>query len=153
MTNISLKRSPLLLSLLLTSALITLTPSISGQTCRINCGVNQAGRETFREVFEYDFVSDKPSFPGGDTSMLEFLNTNRVYPEDAYKKGIQGRVTCQFVVNVDGSISDIHLLRGVEPSLNREAIRLLSIMPDWKPGRHNGKAVPVRVIRSIPFRR
>ncbi len=112
-----------------------------------------AGIETFKEVYEYDFVSEKPTFPGGSTSLMEFLNKHRDYPQDAYKKGIQGRVTCQFIVNADGKISDIQLLRGVHPSLNREAIRLFSIMPDWKPGRHQGKNVPVRVIWSVPFRR
>lgn len=143
------------LSLFLFIAMLTFiaVPKAASQTCRINCGINQSGHQSYKEVYEYDFVSEKPAFPGGGTSLLEFLNHNRQYPEEAYRKGIQGRVTCQFVVNADGSVTDIHLIRGVEPSLNREAIRLFSIMPDWKPGRHNGKPVPVRVIWSVPFRR
>lgn len=126
--------------------------TLSAQTHRINCTSSAPGRASVKEVYEYDFVTVKPSFPGGSTSMLEFLNANRRYPEDAYKKGIQGRVTCQFVVNTDGSISDIQLLRGVHPDLNREAIRLLSSMPEWRPGKIEGKPVPVRVIWTVPFR-
>lgn len=105
------------------------------------------------EVFEYDYVSDKPSFPGGDRNLMTFINATREYPREAYRKGIQGRVTCSFVVNVDGSVSHISVLRGVEPTLNKEAIRILSKMPDWIPGKHDGHVVPVRVVWSVPFRR
>lgn len=141
------------LSMLLAIAASSFVLPSSAQTTFINCTSSHTGHPSVREVYEYDFVSHKPSFPGGSTSMLEFLNTNRQYPEEAYRKGIQGRVTCQFVVNADGSVSDIRLLRGVHPSLNREAIRLFSIMPEWQPGRHDGKCVPVRVIWSVPFRK
>lgn len=140
------------LSIILTAAAGAFSEA-QAQTCRINCTSATPGHTCIKEVYEYDFVSEKPSFPGGSGSLLEFLNSNRKYPEEAYKKKVQGRVTCQFIVNADGSISDIQLLRGVHPSLNREAIRLFSIMPEWKPGRHQGKPVPVRVIWSVPFRR
>lgn len=153
MTQFSLLRLHHILPAIAAAIFLGCPSGAFGQTCRINCGVTHTGQPAYREVYEYDFVTEKPTFPGGDTSLLEFLNHHRQYPEEAYKKRIQGRVTCQFVVNTDGSVTDIHLLRGVEPALNREAIRLFSIMPDWKPGRHNGKAVPVRVIWSVPFRR
>ncbi len=152
MIYLSLNRRDLTLFFSIILMSLAVLPDAASQTCRISCGINHSGQQSYKEVYEYDFVSEKPSFPGGSTSLLEFLNNNRKYPEEAYRKGIQGRVTCQFVVNTDGSVTDIHLIRGVEPTLNREAIRLFSIMPDWKPGRHNGKPVPVRVIWSVPFR-
>lgn len=111
------------------------------------------GYSNFIDVFEYDYVSEKPSFPGGETKLMEFINTNRVYPPEAYAKGIQGRVTCWFVVNSDGSVSNINLLRSVNSLLNEEAIRIFSLMPDWNPGRIDGIAVPVRVVRSVCFRK
>lgn len=123
------------------------------QTCRVSMGTSAQGHPCYMEVYEYDYVSDKPTFPGGDTQLVEFINANRCYPDKAYKDGIQGRVTCSFVVNANGQISHIKVLKSVEESLNREAVRILSCMPDWTPGKVNGKAVPVRVIRSIPFRK
>lgn len=123
------------------------------QTCRINAGHTSGGAKAYMEVFEYDYVSEKPTFPGGDVKLISFINDNRKYPEEAYKKGIQGRVTCAFVVNTDGSISHISILKGVEQSLNQEAMRILGKMPEWKPGKHDGRTVPVRVIWSVPFRK
>lgn len=123
------------------------------QTCRVNIGTSSTGCVNYMEVYEYDYVTDKPSFPGGDSKLMTFINDTREYPKSAYDRGIQGRVTCSFVVNVDGSVSHISVLRGVEPSLNKEAIRILGKMPEWIPGKLNGQAVPTRVIWSVPFRR
>ncbi|MGN0236910.1 MAG: energy transducer TonB [Lepagella sp.] len=127
--------------------------SAGAQTCRVNIGSTTTGSVSYIEVYEYDYVDDKPTFPGGDTQLMKFINNNRVYPKDAYKKGIQGRVTCSFVVNTDGSVSHISVIRGVNPSLNKEAIRVLSKMPEWKPGKLDGQPVPTRVVWSVPFRR
>lgn len=126
---------------------------VKGQTCRVNCGTNAAGVQTYMEVYEYDFVTEKPHFPGGEEKLLKYINHTREYPEQAYRNGIQGRVMCSFVVMADGSISYVRVLRGVEASLNNEAKRVLSKMPHWQPGRLNGRAVPVRVIYPITFRR
>lgn len=129
------------------------TSEAQAQTCRVNIGTSPTGCISYMEVYEYDYVSEKPTFPGGDSQLMKFINSNREYPAKAYEKGIQGRVTCSFVVNTDGSVSHISVLRGVEPSLNKEAIRVLSQMPEWKPGRHNGQPVPTRVVWSVPFRK
>lgn len=147
--------SRLLKPALLTAFLIFPAISITStaQTCRVCMGVNADGNRSYMEVFEYDYVNDKPSFPGGDSKMLEFINSNRVYPREAYKAGVQGRVTCSFIVNSNGSVSHIKVIKSVEESLNREAVRIFSLMPDWTPGCINGHPVPVRVIRSIPFRK
>lgn len=126
---------------------------LQAQTYRINVENGGASGQSFVEVYEYDFVSEKPSFPGGDSKLTTFINETRQYPREAYRNGIQGRVTCSFVVNTDGSISHISVLRGIESSLNKEAVRVMSKMPAWTPGRHNGRAVPVRVVWSVPFRK
>lgn len=123
------------------------------QTCRITSGVNANGRLVYREVYEYDYVDDKPQFPGGGSALLNYINETRRYPADAYSRGIEGRVTCAFVINTDGKVSDVTVLRGVEQTLNKEAVRILSKMPDWTPGKIDGQLVPVRVICAVPFRK
>lgn len=123
------------------------------QTCKVNCGVNHEGCLKYKEVYEYDYVTEKPSFPGGETKFVRYINKTREYPKEAYEKGIEGRVICSFVVNSDGSISNIQILRGVEKSLNNEAVRIISKMPDWVPGKIDGHNVPVRVIHPIVFRK
>lgn len=123
------------------------------QTCRMSVGHCSEGVTSFMEVFEYDYVDIKPEFPGGGQSMLNFINKTRHYPSEAYASGIEGRVTCSFVVNSDGSITNISILKGVEESLNEEAVRILSQMPSWIPGKMNEHPVPVRVIYAVPFRK
>ena len=110
-------------------------------------------RVEYREVYQYDYVWEKPSFPGGDGELRHFINKHRRYPKAAYKRGIQGRVTCAFIVNRDGTVSDVHVLRGVESTLDQEAVRIFRLMPPWNPGRQNGQPVPVRVVRAVPFRK
>lgn len=127
--------------------------SAYSQTCRVCSGKSESGSMVYTEVFEYDYVDVKPEFPGGGRSMINFINANRQYPQDAYEQGIEGRVTCSFVVNPDGKISHIQVLRGVETSLNCEAMRIIGKMPEWKPGVLNGVPVPVRVVCCIPFRK
>ncbi|MDE7382073.1 MAG: energy transducer TonB [Muribaculaceae bacterium] len=124
-----------------------------GQTCRISKGINSSGTQCYMEVYEYDFVQEKPSFPGGDSKLVEFINKHRCYPKEAYKKGVEGRVTCSFVVNTNGSVSNIQVIRSVAAPLNEEAIRIFSIMPAWHPGKIDGHCVPVRVVWSVPFRK
>ena len=123
------------------------------QTCRVNTGKQNNGCLLYTEVYEYDYVDQKPEFPGGGQSLLNYINDNRNYPEDAYNNGVEGRVTCSFVVNPNGKISNVTVLRGVENTLNNEAIRIISSMPCWSPGKINDKAVPVRVVCAIPFRK
>ncbi len=129
------------------------TKEAGAQICRVNVGKSTGGGGSYIEVFEYDYVSEKPQFPGGDSQLVAFINQNRVYPQEAYKKGIQGRVTCSFVINTDGTVSHVSILKGVEQTLNQEAIRIISKMPDWKPGRHGGQIVPVRMVWAVPFRK
>lgn len=142
--------------LLIASAIATvlgLAIPAKGQTIRINAGIDESGFTNYIEVFEYDYVSEKPSFPGGEGKLTEFINANRIYPPEAYERGIQGRVTCWFIVNADGSVSNVNLMRSVNTLLNEEAIRIFSLMPPWIPGRIDGIPVPVRVVRSVRFRK
>ena len=132
---------------------LTQTPGIFSQTCKIKTATLNNGEPVYTEVFEYDYVDEKPIFPGGSNSLINFINSTREYPVEAYEMGIQGRVTCSFIVNEDGKISHIKVLRGVESSLNSEALRIISLMPDWEPGKINEMRVPVRVVCSIPFRK
>lgn len=104
------------------------------------------------DVYEYDSVDVHPQFPGGDIEMVSFINGERRYPLSAYREGIEGRVLCSFIVNADGSLSHISVIRGVEESLDREAVRILSKMPDWIAGEVDENPVAVYCILPIPFR-
>lgn len=97
----------------------------------------------------YEVVENMPRFPnGGMQALMQYLNENIRYPEAATKAGVQGRVTVQFIVDKDGSIDDVKILRSVNPDLDAEAIRVIKMMPRWEPGTHKGK--PVRVKYTVP---
>ena len=102
------------------------------------------------EVF--DMVEQAPQFPGGPAELMAWLGKNIRYPVIAQENGIQGRVICQFVVGSDGSVRDIKVMRGVDPSLDKEAVRVIQSMPKWIPGRQNGKAVSVRYTLPVTFK-
>lgn len=100
----------------------------------------------------YVAVEQMPAFPGGESKMMEYLQKNLHYPVIAQENGIQGRVIIRFVVAASGKIEDITILRGIDPSCDKEAVRLIAAMPDWLPGKQNGKAVPVYFTIPIVFR-
>jgi protein TonB len=88
-------------------------------------------------------VEEDPQFPGGDAALLKFIATNTVYPDEALTNNIEGRVILKFVVTPDGSVGKIEILKGVDPALDREASRVVSILPKFKPGKQGGTPVPV----------
>ena len=96
----------------------------------------------------FDIVEQQPLFPGGPAALMKYLSEHTKYPVVAQENGVQGRVTVQFVVEKDGSISDVHVLRGVDPSLDKEAVRVVKSMPRWTPGKQNG--INVRVNYRVP---
>ena len=100
----------------------------------------------------YDTVDQMPEYPGGMQAMIEFLQTNMKYPEDAAKQKVEGRVMVQFVVETDGSVSDVHVAKQVFPSLDAEAIRVVQAMPKWTPGKNGGQVVRVKYNLPIVFR-
>ncbi|MFA7389263.1 MAG: TonB family protein [Proteiniphilum sp.] len=97
-------------------------------------------------------VENQPEFPGGMGALMKLIGDSIRYPVEAQQKGIQGRVICNFVVMKDGSISDLQIVRGVDPLLDAEALRVLKLMPDWKPGKQRGQAVNVRFTLPVVFR-
>ncbi|MDD5345362.1 MAG: TonB family protein [Proteiniphilum sp.] len=97
-------------------------------------------------------VENQPEFPGGMGALMKLIGDSIRYPVEAQQKGIQGRVICNFVVMKDGSISDLQIVRGVDPLLDAEALRVLGLMPDWKPGKQRGQAVNVRFTLPVVFR-
>ena len=96
----------------------------------------------------YDVVEQMPSFPGGMPALMSWLSQNVKYPEIAVKNGIQGRVIVQFVVEKDGSVTNVHVAHPVDPSLDKEAARVIKAMPKWEPGKQKGS--PVRVKYTVP---
>ena len=106
--------------------------------------------QTNQKVF--DTVEQMPEYPGGMQAMIAFLQTNMKYPEDAAKQKVEGRVMVQFVVETDGSISDVHVAKQVFPSLDAEAIRVVQAMPKWTPGKEKGNVVRVKYNLPIVFR-
>lgn len=108
---------------------------------------NSNGSETKMKVFEV--VEQQPAFPG---NLSQFLRDYIHYPTVAQENGIQGRVIVQFVVETDGSITDVRVVGSVDPSLDKEAIRVVKSMPKWKPGMQKGEPVRVRYTLPVNFR-
>lgn len=104
------------------------------------------------ETKVFTVVEQMPMFPGGDAALMSYLANNIQYPTVAAENGVQGRVVVGFVVERDGSITDVRILRGVDPSLDREAMRVVKSMPRWTPGKQNGSAVRVKYQVPVAFR-
>ena len=100
----------------------------------------------------YEVVEQMPSFPGGNSAMMQYLANNIKYPVAAQEKRIQGRVVTSFIVEPDGSISNVWVTRRVHPTLDHEAMRVVRSMPRWNPGKQNGKAVRVKYNVPTSFR-
>ena len=104
------------------------------------------------EAIPFQLVEEKPSFQGGAAYQFsKWVNQRLVYPEIAKETGVQGRVTLQFTVEKDGSVTKVKVLRGVDPSLDKEAVRVVSQSPKWKPGKQRDRAVPVTYTFPVIF--
>ena len=99
------------------------------------------------KVFEK--VEDMPEFPGGEQAMMDFVGKNVQYPKEAMEKEISGRVLVGFIVEKDGSVNEVKIVRGIGGGCDEEAVRVVKAMPKWKPGKEKGK--PVRVSYMMPF--
>ena len=108
--------------------------------------------EEVEEQQIFQVVEEMPEFPGGMGECMKFLGKNIKYPTISQENGVQGRVIVQFVVNRDGSIVDPVVVRGVDPYLDKEALRVIQMMPKWKPGKQRGKAVRVKYTVPVMFR-
>ena len=100
----------------------------------------------------YKIVEVMPEFPGGRNAMYEFINQNLKYPEEALENKAEGQVIIGLLIAADGSLSNIHLSKGIGSGCDEEALRLVSIMPAWRPGLHNGKPVPVEFNLAVGFK-
>ena len=137
---------------LLTLLTLTVVLPMVAQTRRVTT-VNPMSKQSYTEVYEVDFVDIQPQFPGGERGLINFINKTREYPYHAYKKGIQGRVLCSFIIGIDGKVSDVCVICGSgDESLNKEAVRVIGKMPKWSVGKVGNHAVPVRMVLPINFR-
>ena len=116
----------------------------------VNTNESEEKKEVANKVF--DVVEQMPSFPGGNEALMKFLQENVKYPVVAQETGVQGRVVVSFVVERDGSITDVKVVRSVDPSLDKEATRVVKSMPHWIPGKQNGAAVRVKYNVPVSFR-
>ena len=109
-------------------------------------------KHVVEETKIFTVVEQMPMYPGGGAALMGYLRDNIKYPTVAAENGVQGRVVVGFVVERDGSITDVNILRGVDPSLDREAMRVVKSMPRWNPGKQNGSAVRVKYQVPVSFR-
>lgn len=103
------------------------------------------------EIVPYYLLEEYPEFPGGETKMYEFISNNTKYPKICKENGIEGKVYVQFIVDESGKIKNIEIIRGIDTNLDKEAIRIVSSMPDWKPARQRTKPVKTTFILKINF--
>lgn len=115
--------------------------------------VEEVKEETVEEeAIPFQLVEQKPSFNGGDANEFsKWVNERLVYPEIAKENGVQGRVMLQFTVNTDGTVSNVKVLRGVDPALDKEAVRVVKMSPKWKPGKQRDRAVKVNYTFPVIF--
>lgn len=120
--------------------LLLVTVMLSAMSVSVAMADDQATKQVEEVVEEELWVEEAgPQFPGGDLALREWIKQNMVYPQEAIAKGIEGRVIVKFTVEEDGTITNGKILRGIDPLLDKEALRLVSIMPKWSPGRFAGK--------------
>ena len=100
----------------------------------------------------YQIVEEMPQFPSGETKMMEYIAKNINYPQEARDKGIEGRVFIGMVIEKDGSVSNVRVLRGIGGGCDEEAVRVISSMPKWKPGKVGGEPVPVSYMLPVNFK-
>ena len=133
-----MKKTIFLLSMLLTAAIVTCTPTT-------------ASAQTDSEKV-YNSCQVMPQFPGGEKAMMEFIATNLKYPQQAVKDDVQGMVLVDFVINTEGKATDPKIVRSLSPECDAEVIRVVSLMPAWTPGQQDGETVNVKYTRPVMFK-
>lgn len=111
----------------------------------------QPEEEEEEEVINFYVIENKPEFPGGQAAMFKYIAEHTKYPEIAKENGITGKVFVQFVIGKDGKVTDVKVIRGIDPYLDKEAVRVVKSMPKWKPGSQRGKSVKVSFQLPINF--
>jgi TonB family protein len=143
-----INRLPILLFAFILSILIT---SAVAQTTIAQDSILNVNSDTKLDTFDMQSVEVMPEIPGGTEALYKFLGSNIKYPRSATEQGIQGTVYVQFVINEQGKVSDATILRGVSPELDAESLRVINLMPAWKPGTVDGKPVCVKYTVPIKF--
>ena len=110
----------------------------------------QVEEEEDDEPINFYVVEEKPEFPGGEAALYKYLAEHTKYPEAAMENQIQGTVWVQFIIDKEGNVTNVKVVRSVDPYLDKEAIRVVKSMPKWKPAKQRGK--PVRVIFQVPIK-
>ena len=118
--------------------------------CMIAC--TQSAKSTASDYIAYEVVEEKPEYPGGMGELSKLLSSNLKYPLIPFENGIQGEVLVQFIVNKEGNVEEVTVFKGVDPYLDAEALRVIKMMPKWKPGKHEGKEVNVKCTIPVGFR-
>ena len=131
---------------------VTGNDEAAGEVLKAKESIAQPEPPKEEETKVFDVVEQMPSFPGGPSALFEYLSKNIKYPVVAEENGIQGRVIVSFVVERDGSITDVRVVKSVDPSLDKEAQRVVKSMPRWIPGKQNGSAVRVKYTVPVTFR-
>lgn len=108
--------------------------------------------DEYIEPVAFAIVEDKPMFPGGEAALMGFIRQNTTYPPTAKELGVQGRVFVQFVIDVNGKVTQVKIAQGVDQYLDTEALRVVNLLPNWTPGKQRGKKVPVTYIVPINFK-
>ena len=132
----------------------TVQESVQKQGAEQDVNDKQLSSNTSQESQEkvYDVVEEMPSFPGGQSALMQYLGNNIQYPIEAQENGVQGRVIISFVVENDGGISHVKVAISADPALDREAMRVVESMPKWIPGKQNGECVRVKYSVPVVFR-
>lgn len=112
-------------------------------TINLSAQTDSTGKKIQADVV-FDVVEEQPEFPGGTAELYKFIGDNFIYPKKCKKKNHQGKIYVSFVVAKDGSVEDVKILRGIDADLDAEALRIVKMMPKWKPGKQKGKLVKVR---------
>jgi protein TonB len=118
----------------------------ASQPVQMQMTIENTGGEIF------NIVEEMPEYPGGMDELMKFIQRNIRYPKEAQEQGKQGRVIVQFVVEKDGSITDVNIVRSADPQFDAEALRIVNMMPKWTPGKQRGKEVRVRFTLPVTFR-
>ena len=118
--------------------------------CMIAC--TQSAKSTASDYITYEAVEEKPEYPGGMGELSKLLSSNLKYPLISQENGVQGEVLVQFVVDKEGNVEEVTVFKGVDPYLDAEALRVIKMMPKWKPGKHEGKEVNVKCTIPVGFR-
>ena len=129
--------------------LLLVTVMLSAISVSVAMADDPATKETEEVFWDIYYIPPQPEFPGGQEALMEWIEQNKVYPQEAIDKGIEGRVIVKFTVEEDGTVTNGKIVRGVDPLLDKEALRLVSIMPKWKPARLDDK--DIRAIYNLPL--